>query len=162
MGDWKAIIPEATVNYVVNPSWESSSGSWTASGLSTYSRVSTEQAFGLYAAHIAGTVGTGHRLYSADMAIGGGEAWTYSLYVKKTVSATTDQGGIQINWFTSSGGAIASNSTTLTAGNLTSWTRHVLTATPATSALTATVEVNDSGITSGSTWHMWLDAVQFE
>lgn len=162
MSNWRVVIPEATVNYIANPSWESSSGNWTASGLSTYSRVSTESMFGLYAGHIGGTIGTGHRLYSADMNIAGGEAWTYSLYVKKSVSATTDQGGIQINWFTSSGGTIASNSTTLGGGNLTTWTRYVLTATPATSALIANVEVNDVGITSGSTWQMWLDGVQFE
>lgn len=162
MGNWKVILPEATNSLIVNPSWETSSGNWTASGLSTYSRVSTEHMYGVYSAHIAGTVGTGGRFYSTGMAIAAGETWTFSVHVKKSVSASSDLGAIQINWQTSSEGAISSTSASLDAGSITSWTRYVLTATPATSALYATVEANDGGITSGSTWHMWLDAVQFE
>ncbi len=162
MGYWQVVIPEATVNLIANPSWETSTGNWTSSGLTTYVQVSTEQIFGAYSAHISGTVSTGARLYSANMTITAGETWTFSIYAKKTVSATSGQGGLKITWLTSSGGAISTSSTSLPGGNVTTWTRYTFTATPATSATQANVSITDDGITSGSTWHMWLDGAQFE
>ena len=162
MGNWQVVIPEQTENLVANPSWEQSTGNWTSSGLTTHERVSTEQMFGAYAAHIAGTVGTGSRLYSANMTIDAGETWTFSVYYKKSVANSSDLGYVRLSWYTSSAGLIASTSGALTAGDITAWTRYTQTATPNTSAVTAVVSIMDDGITSGSTWHMWLDGAQLE
>lgn len=162
MGNWKIILPEATQNPIVNPSWEAYTTGWTSSGLTTYERVSTEQMFGYYAGHITGTVASGSRLYSDTMTITAGTVWTFSVYYKKNAANSSDLGYGQITWYTSSGGTIANSSGALTAGDVTTWTRYILTATPATSATSAVVSIYDDGITSGSTWHIWLDGAQLE
>jgi hypothetical protein len=161
-GPWYIVVPEAGTNLVVNPSWESGVANWTNSNLTTYERVTTKSAFGAYSAHIADTVSAGAEyLYSDAITVTAGTTYTLSLYVQKAVTNTTDTGTVLIRWRDAGAATISDDTYTLTAGDLTSWTKVVLTATAPASSVTALIIVNDTGIASGD-WEMWLDGVQFE
>ena len=48
MGNWKLIIPAATTNLCVNPSFETNTTGWSASGTNTIAQSSDAQMFGNY------------------------------------------------------------------------------------------------------------------
>ncbi len=164
-GVWQVVIPEATVNLVTNPSWETSTAGWTAStGIATYERVSDRSVFGTYCCHLTGTKSTqGHTFNNAIQTITPGQTWTLSYYQQQQFE-TTGSFLARFQWWSSSGGYIASNySTEYIPGNSTTWTRYILTATPATSATQVNVVFNAPYTgTSGTTFHVYFDGAQLE
>ena len=48
MGNWKLVVPEGTTNLVDNPSFETGTTGWSASGSNTIAQSADEQKFGVY------------------------------------------------------------------------------------------------------------------
>lgn len=165
MGEWQYVHPEATDNLIVDPSWETTStGHWTnTTGITGFDRVSDRAMFGAYSGHVSTTRTTQSQWIqtSTYIPITGGDPYTFSVYWQQNVGSTVS---VRISSYvqTSSGGNINYNSLQTNNGPSTTWTRYVLTGTPATSAATMRIFFDFTNISCGTNFETWFDGAQLE
>lgn len=154
MGNWKLVVPEATTNLIDNPSFETGTTGWAASGTNTIAQSADEQKFGVYSLECT---------YQNNTTLA-----SYSITINEAQHTFTCWVYLPSNW---DGGAVNldianfASATTDTASNTVSttgeWTRLEMKFTPAAGDLTGDVIVETaSAPTAGRDIH--IDGAQLE
>lgn len=163
MGFWSLIRPEATINLVKNPSFETGLSGWNKNaGLLTWERTKEKQYLGGYSGHMAETSSSGSNddeVISDKITAGANQAYTLSLYYQRQGGAFAPS--ISLRWYDDTDSLIKTDTLSLLSGNVEEWTRAVLTATSPSNA--ASVEIGIHGNSpAGGAYDLYIDAVQLE
>lgn len=151
MGLWSVIVPEATVNLITNPSFETTgAGGWTAVGGSV-ARSAAYSAFGLYSLAVTPTSGTGDGVYFGTVALTSGTSYTFSVYVRGVASVPYKI------YFADTSGTLKGTATTITGDG--AWHRYEVT-WACDSSTNYRVYVTKNG--GSSTGVFYIDAAQVE
>jgi hypothetical protein len=154
-GQFYTYVPQSTTNLVTNPSFETGTSGWTASGSGSIARAIGvgDQKFGAYSLSVSPGSGGTDGVYFGTVSLTSGQTYTFSVYI--------NSGGAALNlqiWFGSTGGAQLGTPTTFTttAGV---WERHVVTytETSSTSRRLYITKVSGAALTS---WE--IDGAQLE
>lgn len=109
MGLWSVIMPAAGTNLVTNPSLETATTDWTASGYgASIAQLSTYQKYGLYSLAVTPGAGTDNGVYYGTVSLTSGTTYTASCWVKGA-------NGIPYKiWFANTSGTLKGTATTFT------------------------------------------------
>lgn len=155
---WSVIVPEATTNLVVNPSFEASLATWTLSqdGAGFFDRVTTQSYKGGASANLIKSGGTFYVVISDFIAISANTTYTLSAYAKKVSGANVVD--MVISTYTSADVLILSTSAAFPASTF-DWMR--MTHTRLTESNAAKIKVSFSIVASGND-NVFIDAIQLE
>jgi hypothetical protein len=151
-GLWSVVIPEATTNLVINPSFESGTTDWTftQNGASSGARSTAKSAFGAASYLMTRSGGTFCYINTGYIAVSASAVYTASVYVWAATS-----GDITLAEFTAGPTLASTSGQTFTASN--AWQRVKITKVMSSSAVSAVIFVNTNG--NGA---VYVDGVQLE
>ncbi len=167
MGFWSIIVPAAGTNLVTNPSVETGTTGYTASGSgASIARVTTSllQKWGLYGLQVTPGSGTDNGVYFGTVSLTSGTTYTASVYIKGT-------NGIPFKiWFANTSGTLQGTATTWTANGewerkevswaCTSTTTYRIYVTKNNSASTATYVIDGLQCEAASAASTYIDGDQ--
>src|SRR5574340_1376584 len=151
MGDWSFVNPEATTNYITNPSFEVDTTGWTNSNLNTFERSTTRGFKGIASLHCVsdntGDYCYGNAVSDADAA----ESWT------ATVRVWVVSGDFKLTIQENNGGYTdKANATTSTTGQ---WVEVTVTATLTAGVTDGRVKLGPNATAASE---FYVDCIQFE
>jgi hypothetical protein len=154
MGDWKIVVPEATTNLITNPSFETNTTGWAASGTNTIAKATTQARWGNNSLTCTYQDNTTMASYGITLTAA---QYTFTAWVY--LNSTWDGGAISLDIanYAGAGTDTASNTVTATGG----WYKLTMIFTPVGGDLVGDVIVKTaSAATAGRV--IYVDAVQLE
>ena len=145
------IQPEATINMLTNPSFETGTTTYTAVG-GSISRVTTYQRFGRYALEVVPSSGSFDGVYTGTWTLTASLPYTFSVYGFWASGVP-----YRINFGTTVGGLLGTATDFVGAGK---WERKEVTYTPGTTSVRIYITKNNVATTGGATFR--IDGLQLE